>query len=205
MEAHRSLYVDGQILHQDINPSNIIIPSSDPDSSDPDIESTGGRGVLIDLDMAKENSAPYRPFQAVGTYIFQAIGVLQAYLPDNPHTHRHDLESFFHAFLFLAVCPSPVPSGENQLQLPSSSVLRQWLVGCPVDKARRKMKDMNALNFGQILNEFTANFKGLTGLAEELRLLFPIRDGEMFTGTDLTAEGTDALYDSIILAFEKAL
>lgn len=144
VEANRSLYIDGQILHRDINPSNIIIPSSDPDT-----KSTGGRGVLIDLDMAKENSVPYVPFEAVGTYMFQAIGVLQAYLPENPHTYRHDLESFFYTFLFLAVCPRPPLSEENQLQLPSSSILCQWLVGRPVDKARRKMKDMHALNSGR--------------------------------------------------------
>lgn len=204
IRAHRSLYQDGRILHRDINPSNIIIPSYGPDTNATD----AARGVLIDFDMAKENSEPYQPNQAVGTYIFQAIGVLQAYLPDNPHTYRHDLESFFYTLLFLAVAPRPVPDGENQLQLPPSSLLREWYKGRLVDKANRKIQDMESADEfkRRIVAEFTPEFQGLEALAEKLRaILFPMdEDGEILTGTDLTDHGTNALYDAVIGAFGDA-
>lgn len=204
VRAHRSLYQDGRILHRDINPSNIIIPSYGPDTNATD----AARGVLIDFDMAKENSEPYQPNQAVGTYIFQAIGVLQGYLPDNPHTYRHDLESFFYTFLFLAVAPRPVPDGENQLQLPPSSVLREWYKGRLVDKANRKIQDMESADEfkRRIVVEFTPEFQGLGALAEKLGvILFPMdEDGKISTGTDLTDHGTNALYDAVVGAFEDA-
>lgn len=204
VKAHRSLYQDGGILHRDINPSNIIIPSypSTRDATD------AARGVLIDFDMAKENSEPHQPHQAVGTYIFQAIGVLQAYLPDNPHTYRHDLESFFYTFLFLAVAPRPVPGGENQLQLPASSVLREWNEGRLFDKANRKIQDMESADEfrRRIVAEFTPEFQGLGALAEKLRpILFPVdSDGEICVGTDMTEQGTNSLYEAVIGAFEDA-
>lgn len=204
VRAHRSLYQDGRILHRDINPSNIIIPSYGPDTDTTD----AARGVLIDFDMAKENSEPHQPKQAVGTYIFQAIGVLQAYLPDNPHTYRHDLESFFYTFLFLAVAPRPVPDGENQLQLPPSSVLREWYKGRLVDKANRKIQDMQSADEfkRRIVAEFTPEFQVLGVLAEKLRaILFPVDEhGGILTGTDLTDHGTNALYGAVIGAFEDA-
>lgn len=204
VKAHRSLYQDGRILHRDINPSNIIIPSysSTRDGSD------AARGVLIDFDMAKENSEPHQPHQAVGTYIFQAIGVLQAYLPDNPHTYRHDLESFFYTFLFLAVAPRPVPEGENQLQLPASSVLREWNEGRLFDKANRKIQDMESADEfrRRIVAEFTSEFQGLRALAEKLRsILFPVDEGgKIYVGTDMTEQGTNILYEAVIGAFEDA-
>lgn len=204
IKAHRSLYQDGRILHRDINPSNIIIPSYSPYKDAADT----ARDVLIDFDMAKETSEPYQPRQAVGTYVFQAIGVLQAYLPDNPHTYRHDLESFFYTFLFLAVAPHSVPKGENQLQLPASSVLREWNEGRLFDKAIRKIKDMESADEfrRRIIAEFTPEFQRLGALAESLRaILFPgDLDIAVPIRTDMTERGTNALYDAVIGAFEDA-
>lgn len=204
VKAHRSLYQDGWILHRDISPSNIIIPSYPSTRDATDV----ARGVLIDFDMAKENSEPYQPHQAVGTYIFQAIGVLQAYLSDNPHTYRHDLESFFYTFLFLAVAPRPNPEGENQLQLPASSVLREWNEGRLFDKANRKIQDMESADEfrRRIVAEFLPEFQGLGALAEKLRtILFPVNeDGGICTGTDMTEQGTNTLYEAVIGAFEEA-
>ncbi|KAM4063709.1 hypothetical protein HRG_006832 [Hirsutella rhossiliensis] len=201
IKGHRSLYQDGGILHRDICPGNIIIPSRGAGSRD----SHEAKGVLIDLDVAKLVTAPSRQFESVGTPHFQAIGVLQAYLPDNPHTYWHDLEAFFYTFLFLAICKRPVPAGENQLQLPATSALQMWIQGRPVDKANRKTKDMHAENFRVIMAEFTPDFKGLFELAEKLRCpLFPMRDGKLWTGTDHTTQGTAALYDGMIEAFDMA-
>lgn len=200
IKAHRSLYQDGEILHQDVCPGNIIIPFEDVKK-----EVTDPKGVMIDLDVAKKTSEPWKQFEGIGTPPFQAIGVLQAYLPNNPHTYRHDLESFLYTFLFLATCTRPVPPGENQLQLPPTSVLYQWTQGRPVDQAKRKTNDMNATNFSRITAEFTPKFKRLTDLAEQLRrILFHMKDGELWTGTDMTAKGTNAMYGSMIDAFDMA-
>lgn len=202
IKSHRSLYLDGGILHQDICPSNIIITSSDTQGEAPD-----PKGVLIDLDSARELSAgPGKQFEGIGTQPFISIGVLQAYLPNNPHTYRHDLESLFYTFLFLAICPRPVPQGENQLRLPPTSILRQWTLDRPIEQVKRKTSDMHATQFSRIIAEFTPEFKGLTMLAQNLRsVLFPMRDGKLWTGTDATAEGRDELYDSMINAFDMAI
>ncbi|KAH6843461.1 hypothetical protein B0I37DRAFT_408294 [Chaetomium sp. MPI-CAGE-AT-0009] len=198
IKAHRSLYQDAGILHQDICPGNIIVSSPGANAAP--------RGVLIDLDSAKMASEPGKQFEGIGTPPFQAIGVLQAYLPNNPHTYRHDLESFLYTFLFLATCQRPVPAGLNQLQLPPASRLYQWTQGRPVDQARRKTSDMSVENFGGITAEFTPEFQHLQGFAERLRkVLFPVRDDEVWTGTDMTAEGTDALYGAMISAFEEVI
>ncbi|KAJ5853132.1 hypothetical protein N7534_005675 [Penicillium rubens] len=134
-----------------------------------------------------------------------AIGVLQAYLPNNPHTYRHDLESFFYTFPFLAICKRPVPMGENHLQLPATSALQMWTQGRPVDKARTKTEDMHAERFRTIMDEFTPEFEVLFDLPEELRdLLFPMRDGKLWTGTDHTTQGTASLYNGMIDAFDNA-
>ena len=50
IKAHRSLYYDGKILHRDISENNIIVTDAEGEG-DP-------RGMLIDLDLAKEVSAP---------------------------------------------------------------------------------------------------------------------------------------------------
>jgi hypothetical protein len=200
LKGHRSLYQDGGILHRDISPGNIIIPAHGMEHA-----LQGPKGVLIDLDLASPVTTPSKQFESVGTPPFQAIGVLQAYLPNNPHTYRHDLESFFYTFLFLAICKRPVPVGENQLQLPATSALQMWTQGRPVDKARTKTEDMHAERFRAIMDEFTPEFKVLSDLAEELRdLLFPMRDGKLWTGTDHTTQGTASLYNGMIDAFDKA-
>lgn len=203
VKGHRSLYLDGGILHQDISPSNIIIITS----NDTHEEALDPKGVLIDLDSARELSAgPGKQFEGIGTQPFKSIGVLMAYLPNNPHTYRHDLESLFYTFLFLAICPRPVPPGENQLQLPPTSILQQWTLDRPIEQARRKINDMHATQFSRITAEFTPEFKGLTRLAQNLRsVLFPLRDGKLWTGTDMSAEGRDALYGSMINAFDMAI
>ncbi|KAL3457430.1 hypothetical protein BJX64DRAFT_17753 [Aspergillus heterothallicus] len=201
VKAHRSLYQETEILHQDICPGNIIIPSRKVQWAP-----TDPKGVLIDLDMAKQRSEPWKQFEGIGTPPFQAIGVLQAYLPNNPHTFRHDLELFLYTFLFLAICQRPVAPGLNQLQLPTASVLNQWTQGRPVDQAKSKTNDMSATNFGRITDEFTTEFKPFKGLAVSLRdRLFPERDRKPWTGTDMTEEGTNALYDAVIDCFEQGI
>jgi hypothetical protein len=58
----------------------------------------------------------------------------------------------------------------------------------------------------KILSEFSKDFEHLKGLAKELRdLLFPIREGELFTGTDLGQAGVNRLYDEVIDAFDRSI
>ncbi|KAM3518026.1 hypothetical protein MY4038_010201, partial [Beauveria bassiana] len=87
--CHRSLYYDAKILHCDISPGNIIILDHQ-DKEQP-------KGVLIDLDSAINlNEALEAGFRMTSTRPFMAIGVLR----NEPHTYRHDLESFlFRAWL----------------------------------------------------------------------------------------------------------
>ena len=87
IKAHRSLYYDGKILHRDISENNIIVT---------DVKGEGDpRGMLIDLDLAKElNSSPSGARHRTGTMEFMAIEVLEG----RAHTYRHDLESFFYVF-----------------------------------------------------------------------------------------------------------
>ncbi|KLJ13696.1 hypothetical protein EMPG_11377 [Blastomyces silverae] len=69
IKAHWSLYLDGNILHQDISENNIII--TDPDKAD------GHSGMLIDLDLAEEvGSKCSDTGHQTGTKEFMAIEVL---------------------------------------------------------------------------------------------------------------------------------
>ncbi|OJD20958.1 hypothetical protein ACJ73_07703 [Blastomyces percursus] len=89
IQAHRSLYLDGNILHRDISENNIII--TDPGKAD------GHSGMLIDLDLAKEvGSGRSGARHQTGTMEFMAIEVLL----NIDHTYRHDLESFFYVLIW---------------------------------------------------------------------------------------------------------
>ncbi|MCJ1346383.1 hypothetical protein MMC31_004599 [Peltigera leucophlebia] len=73
--AHKSLYQDGKILHQDISIENIIFTETD-NEEDP-------RGMLIDFDQAMElDVGPKSDSELIGTKPFMAIGILLlAYMP----------------------------------------------------------------------------------------------------------------------------
>ncbi|THV43825.1 hypothetical protein BGAL_0882g00020 [Botrytis galanthina] len=180
--------------------ANIIIASNKS-------KGASHKGILIDFDSAKDLSTGpgSKQYKSIETQLFRAIGVLQAYLPENPYTYRHDLESLFYTFLFLATYHRPVPLGENQFQLPPNCTISNWTFSRPFEQANRKINSiLNNIEFALITSEFTPEFKKLTGLAEELKhLLFPLRDGELWTGTDITMEGTKTLYTDILKAFDK--
>ncbi|KAF4506885.1 hypothetical protein G6O67_006921 [Ophiocordyceps sinensis] len=90
IKAHQSLYMTGEILHRDISSNNIII--TNPETAD------GFKGMLIDLDLAKENdSGPSGARHRTGTMQFMAVEVLRK----ADHTYRHDLESFFYVLLWM--------------------------------------------------------------------------------------------------------
>lgn len=197
IKAHRSLYQQGGILHRDIAASNIIIPPPTDLAGSP-------KGMLIDFDTAWDTARGLTPQGSmVGTAPFMAIGALEAYVPNNPRTYRHDLESFFYVFLFIAICPRE-EDGTKTEELPETSRLLQWRQ----DKRKqvRKTADMGEEGFEAILDEFSPEFSCLKELARKLRgILFPLKDGKIWTWTDISPEGTDKLYDDMIGAFKDAL
>ncbi|KAK4115013.1 hypothetical protein N656DRAFT_747678 [Canariomyces notabilis] len=198
IKCHRSLYHDAGVLHQDVSPGNIIIVDGQQDE--------GGekpRGIMIDFDSAIElaaegaNSETDTNFNIIGTRPFMAIGVLKG----ERHTYRHDLESFLYVFLWTVISnhKHDPPQG-------TSSKLRQWSRGNWDELAVRKSLDMDRDGFQAILGEFPPEFHPLKPLAESLRqIMFPLRDGVLWTGTDGSPEGVRKLYDGIIGAFEEAI
>ncbi|KAK5629960.1 hypothetical protein RRF57_005675 [Xylaria bambusicola] len=188
IKCHRSLYHDAGILHQDVSAGNIIILDGE-DEEKP-------KGILIDLDSAIElANREEAESNIVGTRLFLAIGVINT---DN-HTYRHDLESFLYLFLWTIIT--------NRSEcLPKTSRLRRWRNGDWDELAMCKSLDMKQDDFERILEEFPLDFSPLKPLARDLRqILFPLRDGVLWTGTDDSPEGTARLYDEITQAFEEII
>jgi Fungal protein kinase len=185
----RSLYQDGKILHRDVCTNNVIIaPAGSGDA----------KGVLIDLDAALDlANAPIKR-EMIGLDGFMALGVLQR----DPHTYRHDLESLFYIFLWVAICYDAKLSRYP----PRTSRLWGWC-GIKFDVvSQNKTKDMQPEQFMNIVDEFSPPFKHLRGLAKELhQLLFPIREGLLFIGTDSDQESVDNLYNGMINAFDRSI
>lgn len=186
IKCHKSLYYDAEILHQDISPGNIIILDGH-DEEKP-------KGILIDLDSAIQLAEISETEPGItGTRPFIAIGVLKK----ECHTYRHDLESFLYVFLWTIIT-------NHTEDPPETSKLRQWSNGGWDELAVRKSLDMDQHNFQSILEEFTV--ESLKPLAERLRqILFPVRDGVIWTGTEGLPEAVDKLYDGMIRAFEEAI
>ncbi|KAL1952767.1 hypothetical protein VTO42DRAFT_4273 [Malbranchea cinnamomea] len=191
IKAHKSLYMDGKILHRDISENNIII--TDP-------KKTGFAGMLIDMDFARELSRGRSGARCrTGTLEFMAIEVLL----NIDHTYRHDLESFFYVLLWQCgrrgwefVCDTkdqPIPS-----------LLTSWYTGSYDRIANIKLGSVDAKGFERILaKEFPPEFDCIKPLCRELRgILFPIRDNAIFTGTPRDPE---VLYGPFIKAFDKAI
>ncbi len=190
IKAHRSLYQVGKILHQDISEGNILIVSS-KQPGDP-------KGILIDMDVARECKAPSKKNQVIGTTPFISIGSL---IGSTGHTYRHDLESFFYVFLWVVI--------HNRAEdLPKTSRLQGWrkVESTCFQLGQKKLKDMETEQFAGILSEFPCELKALRGLAKNLhQILFPRRNGELWIGTDTTTEGTNELYGNMIHAFDVAI
>ncbi|KID81640.1 serine/threonine-protein kinase Sgk2 [Metarhizium guizhouense ARSEF 977] len=187
VQCHRSLYRDAEILHRDISAGNMIIL---------DNQEGGAKGMLIDLDVAIHLGTELdRALGITGTRPFMAIGVLKGH----QNTYRHDLEAFFYVFLWTIIT--------NRADgLPEASRLRQWSRGTQDESAARKSRDIACDGFEGILGEFALEFHPLKPLAERLRrILFPLREGTMWIGTDTDAEAVDELYGQVICAFEEAI
>ncbi|KAG6155258.1 hypothetical protein E4U51_008521 [Claviceps purpurea] len=198
IRAHRSLYVEGKILHRDISPHNIIITRP--------ATANGFKGMLIDLDMAcTRGSDQDGPSHAVGTLPYMAVEVLLKI----DHTYRHDVESFF--YVLLRMCGreawDPVKGlaveGEKQRKV---SCFQEWHTGTLEGIAGTKKGQMANLDLlGElVMCEFPKALDVVKPLCEELwEIIFPLKGRGLNYGTPWS--NPDDLYDPIITAFDKAI
>jgi len=194
VKALRSLYLDGSIIHRDIAIKNVVITSRHSADSP--------KGLLIDFDQALDLDNVRAVEPTVGSDGFMAIGILSG----KPHTYRHDLESLLYVFLWLAIGNDPDHDDALEILegLPKTSRLWRW---CSMDfrsVGQAKAADMSPEGFTGLLGEFSADFAPLRGLAKELHaLIFPLRDGRIFTGTETEQPAVECLYSSMADAFHR--
>ncbi|KAA6410556.1 MAG: serine threonine- kinase Sgk2 [Lasallia pustulata] len=190
LKVHRSLYMDGKILHRDISENNIII--TDPGMAD------GFKGMLIDLDLAKEEGkGPSGAGHRTGTLEFMAIEVLLGI----SHTYRHDIEAFFYVLIWLCARRGWALAGTSEKPA-TETILSHWYTGTYEDTARNKRGDMDKNLLEYILREYSQVFDCVKPLCRVIRdVLFPHKDG-LFTGTP---QDPNILYDPIIEAFDDTI
>ena len=191
IKAHKSLYMDGKILHRDISENNIII--TDPK------DTNGFTGMLIDAELGKESgSGRSGARHQTGTMEFMAIQVLQRV----DHTYRHDLESFFYVLLW--ICARRVWERKfkcSAVDRPKESRLSKWYTGTFDEIADAKQHHMGVDGFEKILAEFPQAFDFVKPLCEKIRgILFPYKNG-LLIGTP--PDPPEELYDPIIEAFDN--
>ena len=196
IKAHRSLLLDGKILHRDISSNNIIV--TNPEEAD------GYYGVLIDMDLPTTVDEDLRnnrtnSKQMTDTLKYMAIEIVEIAFRDKnsdlEHTYRHDLESFL--YVFLSLCAN---HGRRSDQ---SDPFYTWYIGTYEDMAAKKSYHMMRKNFWTcVLSKFDHSLERLKDLAWAMRdALFS--KGELTTGSP--QEKPSVLYDKIIGAFDKAL
>lgn len=160
------------------------------------------KGVLLDFNFALDldNVRPIEPM--VGSDGFMAIGILSR----QRNTYRHDLESLFYVFLWIAIANDRVHDEANDILkgMPKTSRLWKW---CSMDfgaLGQDKTADMSPEGFEGILDEFSSDFAPLRGLAKKLHaLIFPVRDGKIFTGTETDQVAVQRVYDGMADAFNR--
>jgi len=195
VRALQSLHVKARILHRDVAIKNLIItPQHSADSP---------KGVLIDLNCSLDldNVRPVEPM--VGSDGVMAIGVLYG----QRHTYRHDLESLFYVFLWIAIANDREHDEANEILkgMPKTSRLWKWCSMNFLAVGKDKAADMSPEGFEGILDEFSSDFAPLQGLAKELHaLIFPVRDGKIFIGTEKDQVAVQRLYDGMADAFNTS-
>ncbi|KAK3175546.1 hypothetical protein K4F52_010179 [Lecanicillium sp. MT-2017a] len=195
IRAHQSLYAKGGILHRDISSNNIII--TEPN------ESGGYKGMLIDLDLAKErDSKPSGARNQTGTMQFMAIEVLRG----ADHTYRHDLESFFYVLLWMcARCAWDKTKAlyGNGERAPHESDLRNWEVGSFKEIASAKMGHMTVNSLEDIMDEFPEAFDAVRPLCLRIRSILFGDTARMMLGTP--TGDPERLYDDIVAAYNASI
>jgi len=190
VRGHRSLLIDGHILHRDISVNNIMITIA----SRPRID--GFHGFLIDHDHAigadaigRHSSVPER----TGTFEFMSFDALRRY-PDFRHIYYDDLQSFMWVFLWLII--------KDSSRCPA---LEDW--------SSNKPEVIGNIKVGQIGSEEDFEFQltrwfdkdlgvAVSKAARELRrALFPVGERKELEREDVR----DRLYEKVIKAFYDAL
>jgi hypothetical protein len=138
--------------------------------------------------------------QMTGTLKYMAIEVLELAFRDAQrdltHTYRHDLESFFYAFLDICI-----NYGGRDGTQQGEDALGAWYIGSYEDIAFNKRGRMGVSGFRNFLVKFSSIFDPLKDLARDLRnVLF--QQGDICTGTP---EDPLSLYNPMIEAFDNAL
>ncbi|KAL7938215.1 serine/threonine-protein kinase Sgk2 [Trichoderma chlorosporum] len=195
IKAHQSLYITGNILHRDISSNNIII--TDPKVAD------GFKGMLIDLDLAKEiDSGPSGARHQTGTMQFMAIEVLRTV----DHTYRHDLESFFYVLIWMCARQSWQNGFAGLSRPPIESALRRWEIGSFKYIALAKVGDMTVDSLERIMGEFPESLGIVKPLCLKIRkILFPLdKDDRMSFGTP-AGDPVELLYRPIIAAYDESI
>ena len=194
IRAHQSLFVKGRILHRDISSNNIIITDGK--------KSGGFRGMLIDLDLAKERDGePTGARHQTGTMQYMAIEVLRG----TDHTYRHDLESFF--YVLLSMCAKTAWKkkqllGTDEVE-PAESLLRRWEIGSFKGIASAKRGDMTINGLKDLMGEFPDALEVVEPLCLKIRSILFGDTAEQVTGTP--SGDPDRLYKAIIDAYEEVI
>ncbi|KAF3074319.1 hypothetical protein CFAM422_003728 [Trichoderma lentiforme] len=197
VSAIESLYTDGDVLHRNIAIKNLVI--------DPPGDSSGPSGILINFDAALDLEEARPVEQRVGSNGFMAIGVLRG----EKHTYRHDLESLFYVFLWLAIANDSEHDHAHEIleRLPKTSRLQKWYSPVQDFDAVEKAvaADMSPEGFKGILEEFSPDFNELKDLAKELHeLIFPVCDEPIFTGYNKDKKAAAWLRDEIQGAIRRS-
>ncbi|QYS99468.1 Protein kinase-like domain [Trichoderma simmonsii] len=205
----KSLFLNVKMLHRDIAIKNLVIDPQEQRRIRNSIIYQGSysvdpQGILIDFGAALDLEKGPPPRQIVGSDGFMAIGVLRG----EPHTYRHDLESLFYVFLWLAIANDSEHDHAHEIleRLPKTSRLQKWRSPDLDFEAVWKAveADMSPEGFEEILGEFSPDFDPFKDLARKLRgLIFPVQDGVIFTGTDTDEEAAARLCDEMADAFLK--
>ncbi|KAG6130388.1 hypothetical protein E4U28_007436 [Claviceps purpurea] len=190
IKAHRSLYMESGILHEDISVNNIII--TEPAKAD------GYKGMLIDLDLARDiTKDPSGQRHRTGTIEFMAIGVLLG----RQHTYRHDLESFLYVFIWLCFVYGSKGKGREPMD-----AIPGWSKRSLDVIAEMKLGHMGS-SFKLLMTKFPAECgeRVVQFIATIRDILFTVPDGVEVAPYEYAPEEPDAMYGPILEAFEKTI
>jgi serine/threonine protein kinase len=187
------------ILHRDVSLWNILID----ESSRPEC------GFLIDLDLAirQDRTSTSGASHRNGTPDFMATGLLHG----QPHTYRHDLESFFFVLIWIATFYTPAPNPVLKDPRPDNN-----LFDACHDVRSGDMKRIAKMKLGYLSGPAVFQDECLGLMEPDMRtylqpvlskwreLLFP-SGFQLGPVAEESAQGADPLYDAMIEALQEQI